>query len=59
MVGEFVKENLPTHKIETVVGDGNCMLRSFAIALKSVTGLKFAMPDIVKQLLKEMSTKYD
>ena len=26
IVEEFVKENLPTHKIERVVGDGNCML---------------------------------
>ena len=47
------------NKIETVVGNGNCMLRSFVIALKSVTGLKTAMPDIVKQPRKEILTKYD
>ena len=34
-------------------------LKSFIIALKSVTGLKLAMPDIVKQLRKEMLTKHD
>ena len=35
------------------------MLISFVIALKSVTGMKIAMPVIVKQLRKEMLTKYD
>ena len=59
MIEEFVKENLLTYNIETVVGDGNCMLISFVIALKSVTGMKIAMPDIVKQLRKEMLTKYN
>ena len=59
IVAEFVKENLPTHKIEIGAGDGICMLRSFVIALKSVTGLKIVMPNIVKQLRKEVLTRYD
>ena len=58
---QFVS-NLPTnclsvfdHFVKSVLKG----LKSFIIALKSVTGLKLAMPDIVKQLRKEMLTKHD
>ena len=33
-VMEFIEENLHGFKLEPVLGDGICMLRSFSIALK-------------------------
>ena len=40
---EFIEENLHGFKLEPVLGDGMCMLRSFSIALKDVLTRNFLL----------------
>ena len=45
-------------KLEPVLGDGMCVLRSFSIALKDVFKEAFPVDSITKSLRRELQTKH-
>ena len=55
---EFIAENLHGFKLEPVLGDGMCMLRSFSIALKDVFQEEFLVESITKSLWRELPTNH-
>ena len=55
---EFIEENLHGFKLEPVLGDGMCMLRSFSIALKDVFQEEFLVESITKSLWRELPTNH-
>ena len=52
---EFLKANLPSHKIFHVEGDGLCTLRSFLIGIRSTLEVDLTLDDIISTLRKEFS----
>ena len=55
---EFIEENLHGFKVEPVLGDGMCMLRSFSIALKDVFNEEFPIESMTKSLRWELLTNH-
>ena len=55
---EFIGENLDGFKLEHVLGDSLCMLRSFSITLKDAFNEKFPVESITKSLLRELLTNH-
>ena len=55
---EFIEENLHGFKLEPVLGDGMCMLRSFSIALKDDFNEEFPVESITKSLQRELLTSH-
>ena len=52
---EFIKANLPNHKIFHVEGDGLCTLRSFLIEIRSTLEVDLTLDNIISTLRKEFS----
>ena len=52
---EFIKANLPSHKIFHVEGDGLCTLRSFLIGIRSTLEVDLTLDNIISRLQKEFS----
>ena len=55
---EFIEENLHGFKLEPVLGNGMCMLRSFSIALKHVFNEEFPVEFITKSLRRKLLTNH-
>ena len=55
---EFTEENLHRFKLEPVLGDSMCMLRSFSIALKDAFNEEFPVESITKSLRRELLTNH-
>jgi len=53
-VEEFIEANLPGFKIQTVIGDGLCMIRSFQKSLLAVTGKDSSINELTKELRREI-----
>ena len=55
---EFIEENLDGFKLEPVLGDSMCMLRSFSITLKDAFNEEFPVESITKSLRRELLTNH-
>ena len=52
---EFIKANLPSHKIFHVEGDELCTLRSFLMRIRSTLEIDLTLDDIISTLREEYS----
>ena len=50
---EFIKANLPSHKIFHVEGNGLCTLRSFLMGIRSALEIYLTIDDSISTLRKE------
>ena len=55
---EFIEENLDGFKMEPVLGDSMCMLRSFSITSKDPFNEEFPVESITKSLRRELLTNH-
>ena len=50
----FVDENLPGYAIQSIPGDGSCLLRAFSVAMNSI-GENVELTDVKSKLKEEMN----